>query len=402
MDKDNEKASTIKILKKENGRISVEETTEENIISRHPLVEILDDFVQRIDDIISAASSMIPAAGKIFNNRIDKLNARINEAEKKLKEGTPAEVSHASAELLDISYTSERIARSKLQEVLAKSLFIDIFAEYDYFFGLVLKELYEQREDLLSSLSRQISFAELVKFRDLDAVKNSVLELEIENIRRESYVEQFEILKRKFGITLTAFAEWPKFVEAAQRRNLMVHCGGHVSGQYLDVCEEQKYVFPTRPIINSRLEIPGKYFIDCAELVCRVGVMLTHTLWRKLLPKEKESADDELNNQIYRLLCAKRWGLAAEIGLYALTPTMTQGTKEMTHRIRICNTAIALKKSQRHDEKERLLANFDWSASIRDFRLALAVLSDEHTKAIQIMKEIGKKGELVDEVGYHQ
>lgn len=50
----------------------------------------------------------------------------------------------------------------------------------------------------------------------------------------------------------------------------------------------------------------------------------------------------------------------------------------------------------------RLLSNVDWSASIRDFRLAVSILNNEYDRAAAIMKQIGKKGELVHEVAYHQ
>lgn len=130
--------------------------------------------------------------------------------------------------------------------------------------------------------------------------------------------------------------------------------------------------------------------------------MLVHTLWRKMLSSECERANDELNDQIYKLLCANRWQLSAELGKFSLSQAMLNGATDMQHRIRLINTAIALKNLKKASEMQTLLAQLDWSASIRDFRLATSILTDQTDSAISIMKQIGKRGELVHEVAYHQ
>lgn len=368
----------------------------------HPLAEALDDFMQRIDDIVLAAKTMVPASAKILKHRSELVSKKLDEAEEKIKSGTPAEASHAGASIVEASHEAERIYRSRLPEIVEKSLFVNLFSEYDHFFGIILRELYRMRPDLLASLSKQISFEELIKFEHIDAVKNAVLEAEIDTIRRESYVEQFSILQKKFGLPLTKFQEWPQFVEAGQRRNLMVHCGGHVSDQYLQASEASGYKFVERPLSGQKLEIGYEYFSATASLVSRVGLMLTHTLWRKVLPTEAEMANDELNDQVYKLLCAKRWKTAADIGAFSLSEVMLAGTTDMQHRIRLCNTAIALKNLKQAEDMNKLLSSIDWTASIRDFRFAVAILQDRRPDAISFMKQIGKKGELVHDVAYHQ
>ncbi len=368
----------------------------------HPLAEALGDFLQRIDDIYFAVKVMVPASADILNRRMKKVRKTIEEAEQKIRNGTPAEAGYAGAEIVEAGYESDRIYRSRLPDLIERSLFVNLFSEFDYFFGILLRELYRRRPDLLASLSRQISFDELLKFESLESVKESVLDAEIESIRRESYVEQFSILQRKFGLPLTKFQEWPQFVESAQRRNLMVHCGGHVSEQYLQVCESAGYKFDTRPVIGELLTLGHEYFSNTSSLVSRVAFMLTHTLWRKVLPTESENANSELNDQIYRLLCAKRWQIAADLGTFSLSEPMCAGTSDMQYRIRLCNTAIALKNLKRGNEMKRLLDSIDWTASIRDFRLAVAILRDERDDAVSLMKQIGKKGELIHEVAYHQ
>ena len=50
----------------------------------------------------------------------------------------------------------------------------------------------------------------------------------------------------------------------------------------------------------------------------------------------------------------------------------------------------------------KLLTSVDWSASVRDFRLAVCILNDQVDEALAIMKQIGKRGELIHEISYHQ
>lgn len=397
------KASPSLTLAYVEGKLTVEPiSTGTEHMPKHPLAEALGDFMQRIDDIAFAVRVMVPASGEILNTRIKKTKKSFDDAKIKIQTGSASEASHAGAAIIEASHEFDRLYRSKLPEVVARSLFVNLFSEYDYFFGLILKEFYNRRPDLLASLSKQISFEELMKFQNIDSVKESVLESELDSIRRESYVDQFNILQKKFGLPLTKFQDWALFVEAAQRRNLMVHCGGHVSEQYLQACDAVGYKFDERPKPTDRLEINKEYFERAANLVARVGFMLTHTLWRKVLPSEGEQANNELNDQVYRLLCAKRWKIAAELGTFSLAEPILNGTTDIQHRIRLCNTAIALKNLKRIVEMRNLLGALDWSASIRDFRLAVCVLEDKFDQAATLMIQIGRKGELVHEVAYHQ
>lgn len=368
----------------------------------HPLAEALADFMQSVDDIYFAVTTMVPATAEIMNRRAKKLDKTLADAEEKIRTGTPAEAASAGAVIVDAGHQSERLYRSRLPNVVEQSLFVNLFSEYDFFFGIILRELYRRRPDLLASLSKQISFDELIKFESIDSIKNSVLEAEIDSIRRESYVEQFSILNRKFGLPLTKFQEWPDFVESSQRRNLLVHCGGHVSEQYLQVCDAAGYKFAERPKVGDRLSIGQHYFEKSAGLIARVGFMLVHTLWRKVLPSECGRANDDLNDQIYRLLCSKRWRTAAELGTFSLSDPMLNGASDIQRRIRLVNTAIALKNLQKMEEMNRLLSSVDWSASVRDFRFAVCILRDQLDDAVSIMKQIGKRGELVHEIAYHQ
>ncbi|HSV68999.1 MAG TPA: hypothetical protein VLI72_02715 [Methylibium sp.] len=108
-----------------------------------------------------------------------------------------------------------------------------------------------------------------------------------------------------------------------------------------------------------------------------------------------------VNECLYNALEAKRWKTAAELGEFALSEPMRKNVPEIDLRIRVVNWAIALKFSDRDPVARKLLRSFDWSASYRDFKLAIHVLEDNFEEAVKIMKSIGKSGEMLEQHYYH-
>lgn len=65
------------------------------------------------------------------------------------------------------------------------------------------------------------------------------------------------------------------------------------------------------------------------------------------------------------------------------------------------NAAIARKFAGDSEGAKKLLDSRDWSASYRDFKLAILILNDNFIDAIQLMRQIGRSGELLDQRSYH-
>jgi hypothetical protein len=203
-----------------------------------------------------------------------------------------------------------------------------------------------------------------------------------------------------FG-TLRDFPEWPKFVEMSQRRNLMTHNDGCVNEQYLIVCRREGVVFQETPKIGDRLELTPDYMRETLLIVSKVGFMITHTLWRKVLPEDVALADSAMNDEIYDLLFRRRWVTAREFGSFGLAKPMTQKADEIARRMRLINTANAFCRTKQKEQAFKLLDNEDWSASSREFKLANEVLREQYSEAVKIMRSIGKEGEFLDQIGYH-
>lgn len=134
-------------------------------------------------------------------------------------------------------------------------------------------------------------------------------------------------------------------------------------------------------------------------IVAQVGIMLGQTLWRKVITSEISESDNHLNDKIFDYLHEENWINAITIGNFA--QSLKNNSNESTERIFLINHAIALNAIDKKDEAKKLLNKKDWSATLLDFKLAYAVINYDYDEAQKIMIRIGKKGELVSELPYH-
>ncbi|MDP3699408.1 MAG: hypothetical protein Q8R72_00720 [Hylemonella sp.] len=373
----------------------------------HPLDRVLTTFLADIQSVLRTHQVVMPHLYRWLKDQHEKNSQTLEKFQTEIdedgKEFYKAESAHQAAELLKAIRDIDGLRGLRIPETLQRSLFTQLFSEFDAFIGALLKVIYTNKEDLLKSIAKEVTFSELLKYEDLNAVKVDMLDKEIESFRRESYVEQFSILENKFSMkTLKAFPEWGEFVELSQRRNIVVHNGGKVSEQYLTVCDREGHSFLKRPDMGEVLAIDVPYFARAVIVLSKVAFMLSHTLWRKVFPDQVQVAHDCANMTVYNLLKDKRWKTGLEISRFCLCEQMKKDAEDLTWRVRVVNAAIAAKFSDNNDEAQKYLQSVDWTASYRDFKLARAVLTDDFEEAEKVMKAIGKNGELIDELSYHE
>ncbi|WP_148280161.1 hypothetical protein [Rubrivivax gelatinosus] len=373
---------------------------------QHPIEQAIERYLLSLRNIGQTITIVMPHLQKWQI-------AEINKCEKKLSHFLPNEGAGPEphtvqldsardfAELTSTLRQLEELHTNKSLPVLARSLFMQMFCEFDAFMGSLLKAVYIKNQELLKGIAKEITLRELFAFRDLDAVKRAMLDKEIETFRRDSYVEQFASLEKKFQITLRKFDEWAEFVELGQRRNVFTHNDGTVSDQYLTVCEREGLQFQSRPLLGSTLQVDAKYFGRALTVMSKVGYMIGHTLWAKVFPGEHDQLHESLNDRLYQALEHKRWKTATELGSFALSDPMRKNASDIQVRVRAINCAIAYKFAGDDASCKRLLNSFDWSASYRDFKLAILVLTDEFDNAVKMMERIGRSGEILEQSSYY-
>jgi len=361
---------------------------------------LIDKYVQHLQNIEICASEHVPNARKVQETTIKRHAYDLLVVSERCSSGTVGR--ERTVALLEANKSMDRIrlhASFAHEHILTQSLLIAAFSAFDAYLGRLLRHLYRRKKELLNRIERQINLAELVKFSDLGTAVDSLIDKDIESLLRASYVESFSKIASRFDITtLKDFDSWPAFVELSQRRNLITHTDGIVSQQYLDICTEQKASIEGVKV-GDKLEVTPDYLACGLELLAEIGIKLGFTLTRKCFPKEADDLDTHLIDIVLDLLHRERLRLAENIANFGLS-FKGKPANDRTHKIKILNYAQCQKWNGKRDQMLRTLGEIDWSASIRDFRLAVAVLKDELETAAKLMREIGKEGEIVDMGGY--
>lgn len=384
-----------------NSDVSGDVVTESEEMKSHPIASAINRALHRYRDIEAAARIMVPASVSVLRDMWESAHTAFTSAhEKLLVLSESSEVDEAvAAEREEAIVAIDRLSESNLPNTLLVSLFLGLFSAFDAFTGNLLMAIYKKKPILLEALDIEVPLSELLRHESFEDLKQDILADEIEKFRRKSYVEQFEILEKRFGIALKKFEHWPNFVELGQRRNLITHCEGIVSKQYIKVCKENDVSTIDGVTEGQQLQVNFEYLLEACSIIYEVSLKLGQTLWRKIFPDESDEANEHLTQPIYESLRIERWERAILLSEFAAS--VQKEIKELDKRVRIVNHCIALRFSDKASECEGLLNREDWSAAALDFKLAVAVLREDFQEAALLMNQIGKKGSLVVQNSYH-
>lgn len=364
---------------------------------KHPIPEAITKFIHRARDIKWSGETFVPIATAEMKKREGEISEHIIKHHSLSKDTDPVALVHKKLEISEAVRKIKMLQYAEIPTLIETSLFLSLFSAFDAYTGELLTAIYKRKPVLFKKINRKIDLTDILTAHSIDDLKRSVLEDEIENFRRKSYVDQFIELENTFDVPLRKLNRWPEFVECTQRRNLLTHCDGIVSEQYLNLCKKEGCNENELPQLGARLG--SEKFLPTCELMIEVGLKLGQTLWRKIFPEELKQAESHLHTVQFDALCQQNWEQAKIFGEFAVT--QRNHSSEINRRMSIINYCSALKFSGDEDNAQRELGKIDWSASLSDFRLAEAIHKDELEKAASIMIRIGKSGEMVDEAAYH-
>lgn len=329
---------------------------------------------------------------------LESVNEAVRASEGKFADPTQDQ-ERAAADIDEALTCMERLSETNLPQTLLNSLFLGLFSAYDAFSGDLLHALYLARPEFLENLKVEASLSELLKYDSFSELKEAVLYEEIESFRRKSYIEQFESLEKRFKLSLKKFEHWPEFVEIGQRRNLVTHCDGKISKQYINVCSENGVIFDGSVKEGTVAEISPEYLLSATKVLYEVCFKLGQTLWRKVVPSEIIIANSHLAMIVYDALKVEKWERACILSEFAVTHK--DSMRDLDRRMGVVNYAIALKFCGKIEDSKKHLESEDWSATLPEFTLALAVLSDDTDAAVEAMHSIGKQGQILRQSCYH-
>ena len=366
---------------------------------KHPIGAAIESFDHAVRDIEASARLFVPYSVRHLQERHQKAFADVDDAIKEAKSAKKQVRVTAFAKLDEAFSRIDRLEKTNIPWRLEQCLFIGLFSVFDAFIGDFVGIIFSKKPELFECIKRDINCTEISGYSSIESLKRKIIDDYIEDLRRKSYVDQFIQLENLFSIPLRKFEDWPAFIEAAQRRNLLTHCDGTVSEQYLKVCKDVGYNFNgDRPKIGTKLTVGAKYFLNASLLVQEVGIKLAHTLWRKLFESELETADQHLSELIYEYLVNAKLPAAVCLGEFAYSQKKI--SNEQWKLVISVNYCIALLQSGAHEKCGQIINAFDLSSALPEFRLAKAVLTRNFSEAARVMRLIGKEGEFINEMNY--
>jgi hypothetical protein len=278
--------------------------------------------------------------------------------------------------------------------LVPRSFVVSLVSSFDAHVGNLLSSIYRKRPEQLDSSDRSLSLAELKSLGSIDAAIESMLEKEIESLLRQSHSDQFTSMEQRFKIKLReGLDSWPRFIELTQRRNCFVHNGGRASDQYFRTCRLHKVDLDPKIKSGDILGVSPEYFDRAHHCIFEIGLKLSHVLWRKMFPEDREEADQSLTNIIYGLLSEGRWELARNLSDFSCETIKTYSNEQGRLRFLI-NRAQAYKWSGQTDKCNEILSSVDWSACSDDFNIAQQVLHNNFDMALETMRRIGADGTI--------
>ncbi len=278
---------------------------------------------------------------------------------------------------------------------IPKNTVVAMVSVYDAYLAEIIECAYTIKPQLLNACEKEFSFSDIIRFGSIDNLKKHVLEKDVESIIRESHTKQLEILSKKFSVELTKdLPSYKDFIEITERRNLFVHTNGKVSSQYLKICTERPLDHKEKDVqIGEELSVSPQYIEHCYNVLFEIGVKLGQVIWRKL-ENDLEKADNSLIDIGYELLKSKKYSLACTIMDFSCKPYVKHFNKECEYVLCV-NRALAHYLLGNKEECKNIINEIDWSGSDLNFRLAHKVLMEKYDEAINIMKNIGEKDNML-------
>ena len=369
----------------------------ENIsdIRINKISDIVDEYIQCIKSIRETLRNSLPLLQKLDQEAKKSLRKFIGKYDKDiLKSISPSQIK----ELKAIIRNAERADLAVI--LFPQSMLVSLVSQYDNLIGQLVHFIYDINPNLLNESNSQISYKELFAFHDIDAIKNNIIQGKIETILRKSHEEQIDDLQKLSGVkNLKGVSFWKDFIEITQRRNLLVHCKGCVSDQYIKVCKNAGMT--SLPSKGDYLSVDEYYFNRAYFVFYTMGVLLSQVLTRQLLENEKlvGEIDTVLTNIIYETLEDGEYDLTIELSNFALGKD-TEHACRLDEVYFVLNFAQAYKWQGNQQKCNEILSNFDFSAMTPDILVAKFALEDDVNEVVKQMKKVGDDSKIMTKIAY--
>jgi hypothetical protein len=283
--------------------------------------------------------------------------------------------------------------REHALRIVSESFLVTLISQFDTFVGALVRAVLIERPEILNASDRVLTFAQLQRFASMDDARIHLMDKEIDQLLRGSHSDQIVWFEKRMGKSKVPFTgrlgKWPAFIEATERRNVVIHADAQASHQYLEVCKSVGVDLPADMTVGTRLNINLSYYEGAYEATVEVGLRLGIIVWLQFRPQDGLLILVTLNAIILDYVNEGKFALARDIcefGCSLVAEYGNEGTKKML----TLNLAQCHKWLNDEARMKKVLDAEDWSASDLACKLALAVLKDDPVRVEGAVRDLAK------------
>lgn len=285
------------------------------------------------------------------------------------------EVTDELYEKLDANDEKSKIMRKGASKI-TPSVFMGMIATFDALIVDIVGKLIKLNPERYASADKAIPLDKIIGANSVDEIVQSFISDELFRFSRESHEVQTSYIEKNFSISIIdRWKRWPDFIEIFERRNLVAHGESKFNQRYAQICDKHGHKGSV-DIVGTEIKIELEYLIQSLDVLCEYAILLSFSLWRKLVTEKEAEAFETLNEAAYKLIKSERFTLAQRILEFALSLKGTSVTEEI-RKMMVVNRASASKSSQSAEVCNKILEDEDWSACSLEFKISVAALKED-------------------------
>jgi len=280
---------------------------------------------------------------------------------------------------------------SKNYEILSKSSFLMLNNYFEYLLSDLLSYHYNKFQKSLNEKKFNLALKEINEYETIDEVTKALITKEVETMMVEM---TFDELLEHFHTTLEINNEkdiinWDLIRECRERRHLIVHNSSLVNKKYISRTKN-----PFNLKIGETIYVTKDYFIKSCREFYLAGILMSYNCWGKW---DKDAATEAIYHIMvdsFELLKQNDYDLVCRFTNYSKT-IEARNEKQEDYLLRTnVNRLIALKKLDDTSILSKELKKFKTGTISPIFKLAFAILSDNHKNIIDLVKQAKSINEL--------
>ena len=273
------------------------------------------------------------------------------------------------------------------QDLLMRSLLTTAVSAFEMLFAGIAGGYFRLYPGAMDSATPEFSLRQLIEMSDLSEAVDRSVDGRVEDILRQGLDGQVAWLKSKDGLSIdvkSSIDDWNAVREVFERRNCVVHHGGHVSSQYLAKVRN--------PGVGKGelLSVDSEYLSHAVDDLATVGVFVALSAWRRLRSSEVSELVDFVGEDGYELLRYGRWAPAQAMFQFAIP----LAKEERLRHVFAVNVWLCKKNRMGLDSIFGEVEKWDTSALEPQLKLARLALLDRNEEALDLAKRLVEQGEL--------